>query len=319
VSLESKPPRAKSAHTAMVVASQKLERTRIVQGLRLHFERVARAQDPYEAISQSLDDRVAFLVVSLEGLARSDAKFIESIRRHCLDLRTLLLVPEGMRPIARAFLNSGADGMLSSPHDDHEFSCVVQAMMRRDGPDALTGLPNRPAGDRAVPIEIARAVREKRSLGFALLDADKFKRINSRWGLTSGDMVLANIARILRQSFRATDLICRWGGEEFMVLLPGLPPDVEEARAAACAKLRSVLAAVAAWIPPLTLKRGGPLRVTLSGGAVIYPGEGTEPMAMFKEANRRLQCAKDQGRNRIVCSETECPRPGRSEPPSLLS
>ena len=116
--------------------------------------------------------------------------------------------------------------------------------------------PNRAAGDRAVPIEIARAVREKRSLGFALLDADKFKSINSRWGSPAATRCSRTSRRILRQSFRATDLICRWGGEEFMVLLPGLSPDVEEARAAACAKLRSVLAAIAAWIPPSDAQAG---------------------------------------------------------------
>ena len=300
-------PEAKSPHAAMVVAVQPLERQRIARHLRRVFAQVILVRDPYEAVARASDDRIHLVVVSLEGLTSADRKFLDPVRRSCLDVRTLLLVPEGKRRVARAFLESGADAMLSAPHDDVELRCLVRSMVRSDGPDPLTGLPNRAAGERAVQLEIARAAREGRSLGYAILDLDGFGEINATWGFRGGDSVLAGATAVLRRAFRITDGVYRWGGDEFLVLLPGLPADVEAARDAACQKLQAIARALASSDLPLGSHPGRSLRVTLKGGLAICPGESKEPLTLFDTANWRLRQAAKLGGNRIVCIDGICP------------
>jgi diguanylate cyclase (GGDEF)-like protein len=97
--------------------------------------------------------------------------------------------------------------------------------------DELTGVPNRRAFERALHREVERARRAGTPLAVGLLDVDHFKAFNDRFGHPVGDRVLAQVARRLAGAFRETDLVARWGGEEFAVLLTGLSDGTpEEAR-----------------------------------------------------------------------------------------
>ncbi len=89
--------------------------------------------------------------------------------------------------------------------------------------DRLTGLSNRHAGEQALDREMARARRTGALVSLALLDLDGFKQVNDRYGHATGDEILKQVSRILRSTFRASDLAVRWGGDEFLVLLPDVP------------------------------------------------------------------------------------------------
>lgn len=162
--------------------------------------------------------------------------------------------------------------------------------------DALTGLPNRRAFTRALRREADRAQRAGRGMGLAVLDVDRFKRINDSLGHPAGDAVLREVAERLCSALRDTDLVARWGGEEFALLLPDLGADAEgEARVVA----ERARAAVAAR--PILAGAGHPgLVVTLSAGVAVGPVPGHGSAALLEAADRALLAAKQAGRNRLV-------------------
>ncbi len=152
--------------------------------------------------------------------------------------------------------------------------------------DALTRLYNRRHIDRVFDALVNSP--DIQELAVALFDVDHFKTINDRYGHPIGDRVLAEIAHIFRRQLRQSDLVGRYGGEEFIVLLT----HVGSANGV-CEKLR---AAVAAY-PWSEIARG--LTVTISAG-VASAARPFDPSALVHEADRRLYQAKESGRNRVV-------------------
>ncbi|MBI6621472.1 diguanylate cyclase [Pseudomonas corrugata] len=155
--------------------------------------------------------------------------------------------------------------------------------------DPLTGLPNRAAWTERLEQEVEQWQRHGNSLLIAMLDLDHFKRINDNYGHLAGDRVLKLIASVLRKRIRGSDFIARFGGEEFVLLVPDTP-------LAAGAKLAEALrAAIEAC--PFHFK-GEPLTVTVSMGMTAFkPGERSE--LVLKRADEALYRAKNAGRNRV--------------------
>jgi diguanylate cyclase (GGDEF)-like protein len=152
--------------------------------------------------------------------------------------------------------------------------------------DSLTGLSNRRAGERALDREVARARRAGSPFSLALLDLDRFKDINDIHGHAVGDDVLCEVSRILTSTFRASDLAVRWGGDEFLVLLP----DVTLEGAAVFAE-RARFQVESLIVPGIP-------RVTISGGIVeVQPDEN--PRTAIARADTKLYEAKADGRNRV--------------------
>ncbi len=163
--------------------------------------------------------------------------------------------------------------------------------------DELTRLPNRRAFERALHRELERARRSATRLVVGIVDVDHFKAFNDRHGHAIGDRVLTEVARRLQSAFRETDLVARWGGEEFAVLLPGLEREDGTARdpqrlmERACAGVRG---------RPFALGEGIPAaRVTISGGYALFPDHGEQGDAVLQRADEALYRAKDAGRDRI--------------------
>lgn len=159
--------------------------------------------------------------------------------------------------------------------------------------DALTELPNRRHFIEAVDREIARAVRHGRPLAICLVDVDRFKPVNDRFGHIAGDGVLRQLAGILRRFARSEDMAARIGGEEFAVLLP--ETDVAAARAFA-ERLREAVAT-----DTFTLD-GESHRLTISIGIAGLADGREERSHLMKAADAALYRAKNEGRNR-VCVE----------------
>lgn len=164
--------------------------------------------------------------------------------------------------------------------------------------DPLTGLHNRYFGLKLMD-EIAAAARRTDAAGYAVMmvDLDRFKMVNDRWGHAAGDAVLAEVARRLSANLRAGDLVARMGGEEFLVALPatGLP----DARRVA-ERLREAVRET-----PFTLPGGETLRVTASIGLALAEGGGAEPaQSVIDRADKALLTAKTAGRNRVTLGLT---------------
>jgi len=157
--------------------------------------------------------------------------------------------------------------------------------------DQLTGVGNRHRLEQVLALEVERAVRSGAPLAGFMADLDHFKRVNDEFGHQTGDDVLAAFGQLLREQTRATDVLTRFGGEEFVVLLP----HTDLAQAVAIAeRTRATLASL--QIDPV------PHPVTGSFGvAVLAQGERGEDLIRRMDAS--LYAAKNAGRNRVVASE----------------
>ncbi len=158
--------------------------------------------------------------------------------------------------------------------------------------DPLTGLFNRRYLDETLPREIHRALREEEGLAVVMIDLDHFKAFNDEWGHEAGDLVLLGVAEALLDGLRASDIACRYGGEEILVVMPGA--DAEEAVArisAISAQVRNMDASAKGRnLPP----------VTFSAGVATVPEHGNNAEMLLRAADRALYMAKETGRNRVV-------------------
>jgi diguanylate cyclase (GGDEF)-like protein/PAS domain S-box-containing protein len=156
--------------------------------------------------------------------------------------------------------------------------------------DSLTGAYNRRQGNVLLLAEFARRARDGRPFAALLLDIDHFKAINDRFGHAAGDTVLRALVLACQSTLRLIDIVVRWGGEEFLLLLPGVGTGEAVTTAE---RVRAVIAAM--QIPILD---GAPLRITVSIGAAVPAGES--PEQLLRRSDVALYAAKAGGRNKVV-------------------
>jgi diguanylate cyclase (GGDEF)-like protein len=158
--------------------------------------------------------------------------------------------------------------------------------------DSLTGLFNRHFMQISLERELARAARRKQVLAVFMLDLDHFKRFNDSYGHAAGDSVLKAISEIFKTSIRTEDIACRYGGEEFTIILPDVTPTVAVERA------ESIRRAVANLQLPLDREIYG--EFTVSIGTALYPMDGDASDLLLRRADQALYRAKRAGRNQVV-------------------
>jgi diguanylate cyclase (GGDEF)-like protein len=170
-----------------------------------------------------------------------------------------------------------------------------QRLLQLATSDSLTALFNRGYVDDRLAIELGRARRYGKLLTIAVIDADHFKALNDAHGHPVGDLVLQKIGAILRESCRQSDTVGRYGGEEFVVLLP--ETDMETAQRKV-EYLRDLVART-----PIELSATGErVQVTISAGLASFPQDGQEAVKLFALADERMFQAKREGRNRVVAA-----------------
>ena len=155
--------------------------------------------------------------------------------------------------------------------------------------DGLTGIFNRRYFEMRIVEEIERARRFNVGMAVIMVDIDQFKRLNDEFGHLLGDEVLRQVSSIFHQQLRKIDVVCRFGGEEFALLLSQTNP---QHAFGVAEKLRRL---VETWQFP-----GVPRPVTISAGAANYPDHGTTRDELVKAADAGLYAAKLAGRNRVL-------------------
>jgi diguanylate cyclase (GGDEF)-like protein len=165
--------------------------------------------------------------------------------------------------------------------------------------DSLTGLFNRHFMQISLERELARATRRKQSLAVFMLDLDQFKKFNDTYGHAAGDMVLKAIADIFLASIRSEDIACRYGGEEFTIILPDITA------AAALERAESVRLAVMNLRMPLEQEVYGDFTVSI--GVALYPNDGEAADLLLRRADQALYRAKRSGRNQVAIHEAGVP------------
>jgi diguanylate cyclase (GGDEF)-like protein/PAS domain S-box-containing protein len=162
--------------------------------------------------------------------------------------------------------------------------------------DPLTGLFNRRYMEESLEREVRRAVRNRASVGIIMLDIDHFKAINDTYGHDAGDALLRAVGSVLQRSIRAEDIACRYGGEEFTLILPeaSLPDAAQRADHLRHAVRQLVVPHRRQTLP----------MISLSAGVAIYPDHGPATDAVLRAADAALYEAKARGRDRVVLNQS---------------
>jgi diguanylate cyclase len=182
-------------------------------------------------------------------------------------------------------------GAVAVLRDVTEAAAMAERMAHLAQYDALTDLPNRVLLQDRAQLAISQARRDGKSLAVMYLDLDGFKAVNDRLGHDAGDQLLVQFAQRLQAAVRASDTVCRQGGDEFVVLLPGL-----DGAEAACGVARKILASC-----DQSFDLGGEMQhVGLSGGIALYPQHGDTFDALSRHADSAMYAAKRGGRMRFM-------------------
>ncbi|MDQ2710845.1 MAG: diguanylate cyclase [Acidobacteriota bacterium] len=220
----------------------------------------------------------------------------------------LLLTSKNTKGETVEGFEAGADDYIVKPFDQHELKVrlrvgkrIVDLQMEllaareelrdRANKDLLTMLPNRSAIAVALDQEVHRCHRDHRTVGVVLLDIDHFKKINDSYGHFAGDAVLREAASRLRGSMRPYDQVGRYGGEEFLVVLPNC--DIEQARNQA-ERMRHRLADSPMFVD------GREMQVSASFGVTVSDGSERSPELFVRVADQALYQAKADGRNCVI-------------------
>ena len=165
--------------------------------------------------------------------------------------------------------------------------------------DSLTGLYNRRFLEASLKREEFRARRSRAKVSIVQFDLDSFKKLNDDFGHAAGDEVLRCVSEVLRAATRGEDIVCRYGGEEFTLILPGASLAHAEARAIKISRL----------IGKLKVSSAGQAlpRITLSGGVAVYPEDGDTLQEVLRRADHALLRAKREGRARILIARPDDP------------
>jgi diguanylate cyclase (GGDEF)-like protein len=177
-----------------------------------------------------------------------------------------------------------------------------EALLKRSAIDPLTGLLNREQFERLAPEAVATARSSNSPLSLLIIDADRFKSINDRFGHPAGDQALAIIGGELAANIRQGDLAFRYGGEEFLVLCRDTPQAAAillAERLRLAVKSRSAQAAAG--------------MVTISAGVATFPDHARTLDELIASADRRLFAAKNRGRDQVVCDDSEPPSEGSKQ------
>jgi len=196
-------------------------------------------------------------------------------------------------------IQTGADGYLTKPFHRDELLALIKTVLTRHRiyieqtmKDGLTALPNRTYLFKSLDNELARAQRYRRNLSVAMMDIDHFKSINDTYGHLFGDKVLIKLAGTLQEEIRRQDILGRYGGDEFMIILPETTGEDAAALMERCRwKVEK--------IPYEEDSGSSPVSVTISAGIAEFTGGDHSIEDLIDRADRAMYKAKQNGRNRV--------------------
>lgn len=204
---------------------------------------------------------------------------------------------------------SGAYGYILKPFNERELHASIKLAMQKSKQyqdlhhqstrDALTSLYNRRYLEESLSQERLRAEQQNTCFSVLMIDIDHFKRFNDTYGHDAGDYVLKEVSLLLQEAVRVSDIVCRYGGEELLALLPTCNEDQAHVLAS-LVRVRISLLQLVHSDRPL-----GP--ITVSIGVASFPKHATTETALLKAADEALYQAKAEGRNQVVIAPVVSP------------
>ncbi len=267
--------------------------------------------EPADAVFQVTGATYELALVSMSLEDFDPLRVCSQVRTvdHSRSLPIILLADASDKPRVVRALDLGINDFISRPVDRNELMARVRTQVRRHRyamelresvnntmalavTDALTGLYNRRYFDRHLNVLLGKAQEQDRDMALMILDIDHFKAVNDTHGHDIGDAVLREFSARLKRNIRGVDLACRFGGEEFVVLMPDT--DIGQAEAVA-ERVRQSMAEKAFDVGAVR-----PLSVTVSVGVSIKESFVDTPESLIKRADVALYRAKREGRNRVI-------------------
>lgn len=296
----------------------------LVDGRASSQERIARAlkpiadvtcmSDPQAAVFQAAEGNYELVIVNANFEDYDPLRLCSQLRslERTRFLPLLLIAEQGDDNLVVRALDLGVTDYLMRPIDPNELIARSLTQIRRKRcndrlrasvrqtielavTDGLTGLHNRRYLDNHMKLLIDRATARGRPLSVCITDIDRFKLVNDTYGHDAGDAVLREFASRVRSAVRGADLACRYGGEEFVLVMPDTPGEMA---ASVAERLRRIIEQEPFRIPGMDVF----LSITASLGIASALPEGDSPEALLKRADTALYEAKRSGRNRVVAA-----------------
>ncbi|WP_193336019.1 PleD family two-component system response regulator [Devosia beringensis] len=266
---------------------------------------------PADAVFQVTGKQYELALVSMALNEFDPLRVCSQMRtlEHTRNLPIILMAEEADKPKVVRALDLGVNDFISRPVERHELAARVRTQIRRHRyamelrqsvnntmalavTDDMTGLYNRRYFDRHLGVMLGKAQALKRDMALMILDIDHFKAVNDGHGHDIGDAVIREFAARLKRNIRGIDLACRFGGEEFVVLMPDT--DFRQAEAVAERVRQSISDR------GFDVGSPRPLSVTVSAGVTLNESLTDTPESLIKRADVALYRAKREGRNRVV-------------------
>jgi diguanylate cyclase (GGDEF)-like protein len=283
------------------------------------YTSVTSTNNPFEVCDLHRANQYDLILLDLMMPGMDGFQVMEGLKKIELEGYLPVLVITGQVELKLRALQSGAKDVISKPFEKVEILAriynmleirllnreatnqskileqLVQDLQKQIITDPLTNLFNRRFLQEYLPREVAKAKRVAGSFAVLMIDLDFFKRINDIFGHEAGDIVLKNVAILLKNSIRESDVACRYGGEEFVLVLSEVSTDGAGKIAEGIRKAVMDLA--------LAIRQKSLRRVSTSIGVAVYPDHGVDMDSLLRAADEALYEAKENGRNCVVMSE----------------
>ncbi|MBN9332175.1 PleD family two-component system response regulator [Devosia sp.] len=299
-----------SGGSVLIIDNDKRHAER-VQGYLSEEHKVDILLDPADAVFHVSGAQYELVLVSMSLGDFDPLRVASQIRtvEQSRNLPIILMADDGDKPRVVRALDLGVNDFISRPIERNELKARVRTQIRRHRyamelrqsvnntialavTDDLTGLYNRRYFDRHLSVLLGKAQAQERNMAVMILDIDHFKSVNDTYGHDAGDMVLREFSARVKRNIRGVDLACRFGGEEFVVLMPDT--DVLNAELVA-ERVRQAIAEKA-----FDVNSSRPLVVTVSVGVSFIESQADTPETLIKRADLALYRAKREGRNRVI-------------------
>lgn len=286
----------------LIIDDEPEYRLSVVRLLRSYGLNMLEASDGQEGIATATSEKPDLILVDIMMPGMHGIELIRQLRFQLGTLLIPVIVITGSDSVANriAAYQAGADGILIKPFDADELLARVERalsvgdrMAELTYLDSLTGIYNRRFFDASISAELNRSLRHQQNFSLVMIDIDFFKRFNDEFGHHAGDFVLRSVAQFVKQSVRKQDIVCRYGGEEFTVIMP-------HTRKSDAGK---VLDRIRARLSETDFKmehEPQPFRVRISVGVAEFPGDAQNEFDLITASDQALYQAKNSGRNRVV-------------------
>ncbi len=305
--------RADEAGQVLLVDSRANSQERIIKTLKPVAD-VTAISDPQAALFEAAENAFELVIVNANFDEYDPLRLCSQFRslERTRFLPILIVTEQGADDMVIRALDLGVNDYIVRPVDPNELVARSLTQIRRKRyndrlrasvkqtielavTDPLTGLNNRRYLDSHLNVLFNRSMARGRPLSVLITDIDRFKQVNDTYGHDGGDQILKEFANRVRSTVRGADLACRYGGEEFVVVMPDTSPEVA---AAVAERLRAAIEST-----PFLLKSSGEtLNITASFGISSRIASVITPDQLMKQADLALYQAKNTGRNRVVAS-----------------